>query len=180
MNKKNMQRSELQLHTIASENVSVLTPREVIEEAVNRGMKAVAITDRNSVQCFYSMEWLVQKHEKDIKVIYGVELPRTSGDNVTVLVKDQAGLKPLYKLVSGKVISEEERKHLLFGAHDPSNLHQAVQDGSGAETLFQLASEYDYIELRVKGNSPQDCELNRQLYAFGKKLGKPVVAVGNC
>ena len=180
MNKKNMQRSELQLHTIASENVSVLTPREVIEEAVNRGMKAVAITDRNSVQCFYSMEWLVQKHEKDIKVIYGVELPRASGDNVTVLVKDQAGLKPLYKLVSGKVISEEERKHLLFGAHDPSNLHQAVQDGSGAKTLSQLAAEYDYIELRVKGNSPEDCELNRQLYTLGKKLGKPVVAVGNC
>ena len=180
MNEKDMQRSELQLHTTASAEISVLTPREIIEEAVKRGMKAVAITDRNSVQCFYSMEWLVQKYEKDIKVIYGVELPRTSGDNVTVLVKDQAGLKPLYKLVSGKVISEEERKHLLFGAHDPSNLHQAVQDGSGAETLFQLASEYDYIELRVKGNSPQDCELNRQLYALGKKLGKPVVAVGNC
>ena len=49
MNKKNMQRSELQLHTIASENVSVLTPQEIIEEAVKRGMKAVAITDRNSV-----------------------------------------------------------------------------------------------------------------------------------
>ena len=57
MNEKDMQRSELQLHTITSEDVSVLTPREIIEEAVKRGMKAVAITDRNSVQCFYSMEW---------------------------------------------------------------------------------------------------------------------------
>ena len=180
MIEKGMQRIELQLHTTASAEISVLTPREIIEEAVNRGMKAVAITDRNSVQNFHGLEWLAEQHGKDIKIIYGVELSRASGANVTVLVKDQAGLKPLYKLVSGKAISEEERKHLLFGAHDPSSLHQAVQDGSDVETLCRLAAEYDYIELRLNGNSQEDCELNRQLYALGKKLGKLVVAVGNC
>ena len=80
MIEKGMQRTELQLHTTASAEISVLTPREIIEEAVNRGMKAVAITDRNSVQNFHGMEWLAEQHGKDIKIIYGVELSRASGE----------------------------------------------------------------------------------------------------
>lgn len=176
MNMEREKRVELRLHTALSDDVSLITPRTAVQEAVRRGLKAIAITDKNSVQSFYEIAWCREKYGKALKVIYGAELCGISGVTATVLVKDQKGLKPLYRLLSGKAITPEQRGHLLFGANDQSSLHQAASDGAAAETLQQLAADYDYIELSLS----QDWALNRCLYDMGKALGKPVVAVGNC
>lgn len=180
MDKQVVQRTELQLHTTCSDNISVLNPRMIVREAAQRGMKAIAITNRNSVQCFSGVELFRSMYGNNLKVIYGVELARAPGDELTILAKNQSGLKPLYKLVSGKKIDQKERTNVLIGAHDPSALHKAAQDGASMEVLRQLAVDYDYIELRTRKDTPQDCELNLRLYNLGKELGKPVVAVGNC
>lgn len=179
MNMEREKRVELRLHTALSDDVSLITPRAAVQEAVRRGLKAIAITDKNSVQSFYEVAWCREKYGKELKVIYGAELCGISGVTATVLIKDQKGLKPLYRLLSGKAITPEQRGHLLFGANDQSSLHQAASDGADAETLQQLAADYDYIEL-ITSDNPYGQETNQRLYALGKHLGKPVVAVGNC
>lgn len=172
-------RVELHLHTTLSGDISLITPKAAVQEAVRRGLKAIAITDRNSVQSFYEIAWYRENYGKDLKVIYGAELSHISGVTATVLVKDRKGLKPLYKLISGKTITPEQRQHLLFGANELSPLHQAVCDDVDPEALGLLAADYDYIEL-ITSDDASSQKVNQRLYVLGKKLGKPVVAVGNC
>ena len=45
-------RVELCLHTTMSDDASLITPKSLLEAAANCGIKAVAITDKNSVQSF--------------------------------------------------------------------------------------------------------------------------------
>lgn len=175
MKEPNTARVELKLHTTMSESTSVITSEIAVKEAVSHGMKAIAVTDRNSVQSFHELARCREKYGKNLKIIYGAELL-----NATVLVKNQKGLKPLYKLISGKTITSQEREHLLFGANCCSPLHKAACDGADFETLRHLAADYDYIELGITNDIPRDRDVNLRLYDMGKKLGKPVAAVGDC
>ena len=97
---------------LCTDNISVLNPRMIVREAAQRGMKAIAITNRNSVQCFSGVELFRSMYGNNLKVIYGVELARAPGDELTILAKNQSGLKPLYKLVSGKKIDQKERTNV--------------------------------------------------------------------
>ena len=121
MKEPNTARVELKLHTTMSESTSVITSEIAVKEAVSHGMKAIAVTDRNSVQSFHELARCREKYGKNLKIIYGAELL-----NATVLVKNQKGLKPLYKLISGKTITSQEREHLLFGANCCGPLHKAA------------------------------------------------------
>ena len=172
-----IQRVELHLHTTTSDAVSVITPREAIQAAVRTGLKAIAVTDRNSVQSFYEVEYCRWKYGGELKVIYGAEL-LYEGNEVTVLAKDREGLKALYRLISGKDITPEERKHLLIGAINFSGFKLTVEEEP--EKQRQLAAKYDYIELLHCREHGIGQEWNKDLYALGKKLGIPVVATGNC
>ena len=175
-----MQRSELQLHTVMSADTSVLTVRQALETAVILGYKALAITDRNSVQSFYSAALYYQQLHTALKLIYGAELANSDGC-YTVLVKDAEGLKALYRLISGNEITPREREHLLFGSGNHNGaLYGAVANGLNREELIQLAGEYDYIELYVGQGGYTHQEINKKLYALGEKLSIPVVAVGDC
>ena len=177
--KKDEMRSELCVHTTMSDSVSVITPKALLETAAQSGMRAIAITDKNSVQSFPAIARLRNLRYKDLKVIYGAELLLNPGEFKTVLVKDQAGLKPLYKLLSGKKITAEERKHLLIGIRD-SQLLSKLANAKDADEFNRLSAGCDYIEL-IPHHGNSDCiEQNKKLYALGKKQGKLVVAVGNC
>ena len=180
MCEQSMQRSELQLHTVMSADTSVLTVRQALETAVILGYKALAITDRNSVQSFYSAALYYQQLHTALKLIYGAELANSDGC-YTVLVKDTEGLKALYRLISGNEITPREREHLLFGSGNHNGaLYGAVANGLNREELIQLAEEYDYIELYVGQGGYTHQEINKKLYALGEKLSIPVVAVGGC
>lgn len=176
---KNMQRTELCIHTTMSDSVSVITPKALMEIATLSGMRAIAITDKNSVQSFPEVARYRNLYYENLKVIYGAELLLNTGESATVLVKDQAGLKPLYKLISGKELTDAERKHLLFGVHDLCLL-TALANAKDAEEFFQLSEGYDYIELIPHHRDPCVVELNKKLYTFGKGQEKPVVAVSDC
>lgn len=175
MKLSNTARVELKLHTTMSESTSVITSEIAVKEAVSHGLKAIAVADLNSVQSFHELARCREKYGKNLKIIYGAELL-----NATVLVKNQKGLKPLYKLVSGKDITPQEREHLLFGANCCGPLHKAACNGADIEMLHHLAADYDYIELGIINDLPWDRDMNLRLYDLGKKLGKPVAAVGNC
>ncbi len=180
MEQKKMERVELQLHTTMSNEISLIRPKDVVMGAMRHGMKAIAVTDLNSVQNFYEIARCQKEWDNDLKVIYGAELVHNDAAT-TVLVKNQEGLKPLYKLISGKTITAQERQHLLFGVHDPKLMRELDMAGyeGNSEELCRLVEDYDYIELRT-GDGRTHQVLNQRLYHLGKKLGKPVVAVGNC
>lgn len=84
-----MERVELCCHTGMSDDNSVASPKALIQRAIDLGMKAIAITDLDSVQAlpeaFYTVKYLNEEraHEREdaglpdeepLKVIYGAEL----------------------------------------------------------------------------------------------------------
>ena len=180
MEEKYSERVELNLHTYMSGFVSVIRPREAIETAVQMGHRAVGITDFESVQSFLEVATCHQKHRDKIKVIYGIRTFANDA-NVTILAKNQAGLKALYQVVSTGEITPEQRENLLVAsAYWDGELTDAYFAKEEPHRIMEIVSKYDYIELTPPSCNGYPKDMNQKLYALGKSLGKPVVAVSDC
>lgn len=124
--------------------------------------------------------------------------------HVNILVKNQQGLKNLFKLVSLSHVKyfhqvariprseiEKYREGLLIGSScDEGELFKAVMD-KGRDEGLKKATFYDYIEVMPMGfyqplirkeqvkDEEAVKEVIKQLISIGEELGKPVVATGN-
>ncbi len=129
--------------------------------------------------------------------------------HLLLLVQTPKGLKNLYELVSKSHIEyyasgkskgprvprsllSRHREGLLVGsACEAGELYNAVAGGANDDTLEDMASFYDFLEIQPLGNNAfmlrngevdseeRLKENNRKIVQLAKKLGKPVVATGD-
>ena len=154
---------------------------------------------------------LIRVLEKDFDVhdlndmrekIVGGDYKKLPTYHQIILVKNQAGLKNLYKLISyshlnyfhrrPRIPKSELMKHregLIIGsACEAGELYRAILHNASEQEIERIASFYDYLEIQPTGNNrflirdgaAENEEhlqsLNRRILALGDKLGKPTVA----
>ncbi len=199
-------RIELHMHTSMSQMDAVAPVKDIIKQAFSWGHKAVAITDHGVVQAFPDAMSAVDDVRKqdggeDFKVIYGVEdyfINDIDGQEIEggidggvdsttlerfhqiILVKNQAGLKNLYRLVSyahlnyylktlnkdnpqkprparpiiPKSVLMKYRDGLIIGsACEQGEIFRAIMDKKSDEEILKLAEFYDYLEIQPLGNN---------------------------
>ncbi len=199
-------RVELHLHTSMSQMDAVSPVKSIVKRAFKWGHKAVAITDHGVVQAFPDAmsaydDIMSENEDADFKIIYGVEdyfvndidNQEISGgidggvDSTTltryhqiILVKNQLGLKNLYRLISysnlnyylktfnkanpskprparpliPKSVLNKYREGLIVGsACEQGEIFRAILDGKSDEEILKLAEFYDYLEIQPRGNN---------------------------
>ncbi|RYD06562.1 hypothetical protein N752_02530 [Desulforamulus aquiferis] len=135
----------------------------------------------------------------------GASQEKLRSRHVTLLVKDEIGLKNLYGLITlshlkyyyrqPRIPRQEligHREGLLIGsACEGGELYQALLNGASQEELENIAAFYDYLEIQPLGNNEflvrnhqvqgfDDLrQLNQRIVMLGSKLNIPVVATGD-
>lgn len=188
-------RAELHIHTKFSNDISFIDDIKAFIFAAQNyfGLSAVAFTNLSNVQDFYEIA-KAAKHF-DVKIIYGAELfygddKETNGFRLTALVKNEDGIKPLYKIISALKNNgfcdfaditniKQNRKNLLIGsAGRDGELFSKISSGCPYEELEKLAVFYDYFEIYPPKDDAER-QINKQIVNLGKELGVPVVATSN-
>ena len=97
---------DLHVHTNCSDGV--MTPKEVIDEAVNNGVSVISIADHDTIDA-YSDELFAQAKAKNVKIIPAVEISTKTGKcGFHVLgynfdMKNEKLLKQLCALVTASI-----------------------------------------------------------------------------
>lgn len=125
--------------------------------------------------------------------------------HMILLVKNQIGLKNLYKIVSEahlnnyyrkplvpKSVLDKYREGIIVGsACEQGELYRAIVDGQPYGELLNIAKYYDYLEIQPLGNNEFMVregtvdsievikEYNKKIVKIADDLGKPVVATGD-
>lgn len=187
----NIKRVELHIHTKLSDDISVIGVKEIFEKAEELGLDTVAFTNFDNVQDFPEIMRYAKKCE-GIKVVYGAEVQYKSGADspvyhLTLLAKNQVGIKELYKVISSIYESDgvniidlqvlkENRKNLLVGScGSKGELFDLIKQD---KVPYAVTAFYDYFEI-FPNKDVLECETNKKIFYLGEELGVPVVAVSN-
>lgn len=210
-------RVELHTHTKMTMMDAVIYGSSLVKFASELGHKAVAITDCSTLQSFptiynTALELNKEKEESDkFKVIYGAEINIIDVDkkvfNLTVLAKNEVGLKNLFKIISiantkylyesdEHIILKDElldlKEGLLIGSGSANSEVFSKGLNSNDDKLKELMKIYDYIEVYPANvishligkeclfkNEVEYQSYIKRLIKVAKEIGKFVVATGD-
>jgi len=223
-------RVELHLHTKMSAMDALTDVGEVIKRAADWGHPAIAITDHGVVHSFPTAAGTAKKLNDKIKIIYGVEgyfrddetsepedgstpgVPvkkrkRRRNNHIVILVKNQTGMKNLYKLITKSHIESFDGRPIIYksvlrqfregllisSACEAGEVFRAIVNKTEPEELIKIAKFYDYLEImpvcnnmfmlyeetpKAK-NEDEIREFNKEVLKLGKTLDIPVAATGD-
>lgn len=180
---------ELHTNTRYSDVLSFIEPKQMVSICAKHGCRAVAITDRNTVQAYLAAEREAAK--RGIALIYGLTVDCLDRDDmyaVTLLTKNMKGRDQIFDLLKllkenetsfGRCVTrqqmEEHRDGLLIGASAmDGQLVRAIQLRRSIKYIKKAASRYDYIELPLE---PYD--VSTQMCRVAMECHIPVCAVQN-
>ena len=132
-------------------------------------------------------------------------LKNAENHHIIILVKNAAGLRNLYKLISishldyfykkpriPKSLLLQHREGLIFGsACEAGELYRSILEDADEKRIMEIAKFYDYLEIQPNGNNDflirtgkvkneqQLNDINKRIVELGEKLGKPVIATGD-
>lgn len=143
---------------------------------------------------------------KDLNGLFGHNIFNNSEMyHAVILVKNQSGLKDLYRLISlshieyyhrkpriPKSVLSQYRNNLIIGSGcDAGELYRAILDSAAWSAVKDIVQFYDYLEIQPIDNAvhlikegkvadrQQLIEINRRIYQLGQQFHKPVVATGD-
>lgn len=134
----------------------------------------------------------------------GKNLKTSESYHIIILVKNYIGLINLYKLISIshldyfykkprilKSVLLNYKEGLIIGsACEAGEIYRSILNNVDETVLFEKAKLYDYFEVQPLSNNEFMIrngtldrngliEINKKIYALGKKMNKPVVATGD-
>ena len=207
MDNAKQKRVDLHTHSKMSAMDGVCSAAVLVKQAFVWGHKAIAVTDHGNVQAFPEVMDAVEQirtHGGDMKPIYGMEgyLINDSSPDIdpknlpvyhfTILVKNQIGLKNLYRLVSLSNLNyfykkpripffelQKYREGLIIGSGGlDSELFFAIADGKSQEEVNAVAEKYDYFEIQP-AISKLHKKVNKKIAELAEKQGKLCAATGD-
>src|SRR5690242_17817761 len=89
---------ELHAHSAFSFLDGTSLPEELVIAAVERGHRALALTDHDTISG--SMEFAVAARTFGVRAIHGCELSLDDGRHLTLLVRDERGWRNLCRLLT--------------------------------------------------------------------------------
>lgn len=183
--------------------------------AKNLGVKLLnhhrAVDDAKAT-CDILLKILSNLNKKDVFTLNQINNLNRDNDSlqgetfhIVLLVKDQIGLKNLYKLISKshlnyfyrrprlpKSLIEQYKEGLIIGsACESGELYKAILNNKDANEIRDIVKFYDYLEIQpiennahlVRNNRVDGEEqlqnINKKIYKLGKNYGKKVVATGD-
>ena len=135
------------------------------------------------------------------KHIRNIDSKRLFESSLLLIVKDEVGLKNLYKLISeshmeyfnfspkvpGSLLNKYREGILIGSGNANSELFDAIYRMCPREELIEIAKYYDFLEIQPASDNIMAIEdgkftvedirsINKEILSLGKELNKPVIA----
>ncbi len=190
------ERIEFKTYTKMTKN-SIADYKELITYAQELGQKALAFTDYNSVEIFPKVfQYLKQNPIRDFQVIYGTVVPMLENQiviPVTILVRNQTGLKNLYRIISSvKTSNLDKYGRQVTTRKELVNLSEGLLYGLDVENMYPIYENqteeqivddwmwYDFIEIKSPTCSSfkNSEDYFKRIIQLAKESRKIVIATG--
>jgi hypothetical protein len=160
MSDYSMIKIDLHVHTTYSPDASI-TPKTLVDQLyAHPYVRAVAITDHNTVDGYYNVQKLASAYE-DILIIPGVEISTTNGD---LIILGIAELPPKPWTVKDVIDFAKEKEALTIAPHPYR-----------AYGLGDLTRKYDIDAIEVLNGASQP-SVNKLAESLAKEMNLPGVA----